>query len=353
MSRSGDFYIHIANLEVDFLHFLRDLLRAEGFSAEDTIIHPGPGFGRYTPDLTVGNPNGRGKTVVEFKLYRTQKAPTPLLLQAAERVRTYQKEAGASRGLLVVTAVITQAQRMRVEGDGLECWDIGDLKTKAGKSRDLGVALANLLKVAQVGTERTKLSPAEYYELSDAGEDKAAADGEVLAKALEACPSGRAKKASFQFEKLCVQALKLLFAPDFAGWKEQNTIERGYQRLDVIARLTPSNPFWEALAHDFRARYIVFEFKNYTAAISQTEIFTTERYLYPTALRPVAIIIARKGADKNALKTIQGALREHGKLILCITLKELCALLRGWDAGDDPNNLMVAKLDELLMTIAR
>jgi hypothetical protein len=56
MSRSGDFYIHIANLEVDFLHFLRDLLRAEGFSAEDTIIHPGPGFGRYTPDLTVGNP---------------------------------------------------------------------------------------------------------------------------------------------------------------------------------------------------------------------------------------------------------------------------------------------------------
>lgn len=65
------------------------------------------------------------------------------------------------------------------------------------------------------------------------------------------------------------------------------------------------------------------------------------------------MIIARKGIDKNALKTIQGALREHGKLILCITMQELCMLLRGLDAGDDPNNLMIEKLDELLMTIAR
>jgi hypothetical protein len=351
MSRSGDFYIHIANLEVDFLHFLRDLLKAEGFSAQDTVIHPGPGFARYQPDLIVGNADGRGKTVVEFKLYRSQKAPTTLLLQAADRVRTFLSEAGASGALLVVTSTITPSQRERIEGDGLKCWDLDDLKSKAGKSRDLGAALADLLKMAQVGTERPKLSHTEYYELSDAG--VAAADGEALAKALEACPSGKAKKAAIQFEKLCVQALKLLFAPDFAGWREQNSIERGYQRLDVIARLTPSNPFWEALAHDFRARYIVFEFKNYNAAISQAEIFTTERYLYATALRPVAIIIARKGADKNAHKTIQGALREHGKLILCITLKELCDLLRGWDAGDDPNNLMVTKLDELLMTIAR
>lgn len=353
MSRSGDFYIHIANLEVDFLYFLRDLLTAEGFSAEDAIIHPGPGFGRYEPDLVVGNPNGRGKTVVEFKLYRTQKAPTTLLLQAAERVRSSREKVGASHALLIITSVITPSQRECIEAIGLECWDLADLKARAGKNPDLGAALADLLKAAQVGTERTKLSPAEYYELSDAGEAKVSADGEALAKALEACPSGMGKKASVQFEKLCVQALKLLFAPDFSGWKEQNTIERGYQRLDVIARLTPSNPFWEALAYDFRARYIVFEFKNYAAAISQSEIFTTERYLYATALRPVAVIIARKGADKNAYKTIQGALREHGKLILCLTLKELCGLLRGWDAGDDPNNLMVTKLDELLMTIAR
>lgn len=353
MSRSGDFYIHIANLEVEFLHLLLQLLETEGYIADNELVHLGPGRMRHSPDLVVGNPIGPGKTVVEFKLYRTEKAPTHMLMQAAEQVRAYQKEVGASHGLLVITSIITPLQRERLKDRELECWDIEDLKAHASKNRDLGTALADLLKVSQVGTERTKLSAAEFFEMSDAGDEKAIAGGESIAKALEASPSGRRKNADVQFEKLCLRALKLLFAADFAGWNEQKTIESGYQRMDVVARLTPSNPFWQALAHDFRARYVVFEFKNYSAAISQIEIFTTERYLYTTALRPVAVIIARNGADKNAHRAIQGALREHGKLMLCITLQELCALLRGLDAGDDPNNLMVEKLDDLLMTIAR
>ena len=62
------------------------------------------------------------------------------------------------------------------------------------------------------------------------------------------------------------------------------------QYMDLIARLVPkeTSAFWQSLAQDFRCRYIVFEFRNYTEEISQNQIYTTEKYLYPTALRPAA-----------------------------------------------------------------
>ena len=120
-----------------------------------------------------------------------------------------------------------------------------------------------------------------------------------------------------------------------------------------MARLTPVTSFLTALSWDFRARYVVFEFKNFREKISQTEIFSTEKYLYTAALRPIAIIIARNGVDKGGTKAMIGALREQGKLIICVTLAELCALLRGYDKGDDPSNMLLEKLDSMLVSIGR
>lgn len=78
-------------------------------------------------------------------------------------------------------------------------------------------------------------------------------------------------------------------APELLGWRRQSAIENGYQRVDLIARLQPvRSAFWTTLSADFRARYVVFEFKNYTDPIGQDQI-------YATALRSVAIIIARNG----------------------------------------------------------
>lgn len=55
----------------------------------------------------------------------------------------------------------------------------------------------------------------------------------------------------------------------------------------------------------------MFEFNNYTEKISQKEIYTTERYLYEKALRSVAIIVSRQGADANALSAMMDDLLIH------------------------------------------
>jgi len=124
--------------------------------------------------------------------------------------------------------------------------------------------------------------------------------------------------------------------------------------MDLIARLAPKDTgaFWLSLAQDFRCRYVVFEFKNYTEKISQSQVYSTEKYLYPNALRSVAIIIARNGHDSGARRAIQSALRESGKIILVLSFEDLLKLLRAKDTGLEPSDLLVDYLDNLLTTIA-
>ncbi|KZX67390.1 hypothetical protein A3724_11155 [Alcanivorax sp. HI0033] len=76
--------------------------------------------------------------------------------------------------------------------------------------------------------------------------------------------------------------------------------------------------FWSFLVEHLNSRYIIFEFKNYVGKIKQGQVLTTEKYLLERGLRKVAIILTRAGADKNALKMMQGAMREHGKLMLAV-----------------------------------
>jgi hypothetical protein len=98
---------------------------------------------------------------------------------------------------------------------------------------------------------------------------------------------------------------------------------------------------------------VLFEFKNYTEKIGQGQIYTTEKYLYPAALRGTAIIVSPKGPDENAEASARGALREHGKLILNITVQDVCEMLESRDNGTDPSDVLSSNLDDMLLHIER
>lgn len=91
----------------------------------------------------------------------------------------------------------------------------------------------------------------------------------------------------------------------------------------------------------FRAWYVVFEFKNYGGRIKQGQIYTTEKYLFTGAMRSVAFIVSRSGADKNALAAARGAVRESGKLIINLSVADICRMLDLKDTDNDPNSGMV------------
>ena len=98
---------------------------------------------------------------------------------------------------------------------------------------------------------------------------------------------------------------------------------------------------------------MLFEFKNRSAKIKQGEVLTTEKYLLARGLRRVAIILARSPADTNAIKMMQGAMREHGKLIMVIYDEILCEMLHMKGRGEDPTDKLFELVDDFLMALPR
>ena len=103
------------------------------------------------------------------------------------------------------------------------------------------------------------------------------------------------KEDALSYEKICKEILRYLFDDDLSLWIDQNRTDDTLHRFDLIARISSINDFWKYLARDFKSRFIIFEFKNYTKPISQNQIYSTEKYLFTTALRSIAFLITRKG----------------------------------------------------------
>ncbi|MDQ0420295.1 hypothetical protein J2045_001314 [Peteryoungia aggregata LMG 23059] len=177
--------------------------------------------------------------------------------------------------------------------------------------------------------------------------------GEIagLINALQTC-EGHYRGAK-SFELACSAALKYVFREDFDQWIEQSSVEEGFHRLDLLAHLKPVSQFWSAIRSDFRTRYVVFEFKNYPSELPQAAIYSTEKYLFTTALRSVAVLVARSGESKGARKARHGALRETGKLIITVSMLELIEMIEMRARGDEPSIILQHKLHDMLMGIGR
>lgn len=162
------------------------------------------------------------------------------------------------------------------------------------------------------------------------------------------------KKYFSLYENTCISILQCLFDKDLVKWEKQQVTDDKLNRYDLVCRVKKKdNEFWNLIVDEFNSRYIVFEFKNYSQSISQTQIFTTEKYLYPKALRNVAFIISRKGADKNALKITKGILRESGKLIINLTDKDLCEMVKIKNSAGEPSDYLFNKIDDFLLKLEK
>ncbi|QOZ36366.1 hypothetical protein [Bradyrhizobium sp. CCBAU 53421] len=335
----------IFDLEQRFARLLEGILTAEKYE----IVSRDE---RVFPDLIARALRTKAITVFSLKLYRSERTSFTLLEHAVDGLQQDVKRYGAAYGILVITSILSERQKARVTGlEKIAVWDRVDLTERAKRAGNGAIlSLNELLKHMRMDEQTTPSAAiAELVEEIIVTPRR----GAELAEKLQASSTGRNKTAAKNFEVLCEQALTLLYGSDFAAWTPQARVDGGFQRIDLVARLVPISPFWVNLAHDFRSRYVIFEFKNYPGAITQSEVYSTEKYLFTSALRSVAVIVARSGFSQSAEKAMNGALREQGKLILCIDLKELCTLLRGYDVGDDPCNLLIQRLDEVLTRISR
>ena len=154
------------------------------------------------------------------------------------------------------------------------------------------------------------------------------------------------------YQEFCVSTLKYLFLDKLDLWEEQSRTDDGLNVFDLICKIKnkidDKDDFFISLQKYFKSKYIIFEFKNYDEPISQYEICTTEKYLYETALRKVAIVITRRGINGNGDKMTKCILRESGKLILVLDDKDLKNMIKMKQEGENPEPILTNKLDFLL-----
>lgn len=161
------------------------------------------------------------------------------------------------------------------------------------------------------------------------------------------------KRASTKYEDFCTRFISTIFQNNIDVPKSQVKNNKGMHRFDIIASLKDgSESFWKFIYEKYNSCFILFECKNYREQIGQEQIYLTEKYLFDKALRNVAIIFTRVGADKNAHLAVQDILKEHGKLILILEDKDVQNLEEYfYNENLSPSEYLMKKTKTLLMNI--
>lgn len=293
---------------------------------------------------------------IEVKYYRTARAQPSLIESAAIRVVSNGRDAGARKGMLVVSCVLTgELRRALEEKFSITFVDQIDLRNWSAAHPELTEALDALIEASPSepqATDPTRIIPVARSKPID-GSPAQTPDrsGTNLCHELKSIKRGKASWA--KFEKTCEKILKYLFPNDLHGWHSQKRTDDGLNRYDYVCRIRPTTEFWKFVIDHLDSRYILFEFKNYSGRIKQGQVLTTEKYLLERGLRRMAIIITRAGAEPHAIAMAQGAMREHGKLMLIIDDEKVCDMLHMKERGEDPTDCLFEIADNFLLTLPR
>jgi hypothetical protein len=348
------------NPTISFEDFVNTLLRLLSFevTAEPAISHFPD---RYRPDFMITK--DKLIAISEVKFYRSRIVDPSLIIKAAKILAFYSNVSGFP-GVLIVSSIVPKSLKETIAHWGIVVWDRSNITNfllavkRDALLYDLGLFFMEVQQGIDTSNpyddvdEDTDRDPLQYFPAHHQKIDAPLEQpGQKLINKLQTIAAG--KEGWSQFEVVCTEVLKYLFEADLSLWERQSRTDDALSRFDLICRINPSDDFWRTLIQSFNSRYVLFEFKNYTKELPAGQIYTTERYLYPKALRGTSIIIARNGVSTNAVSATKGALRENGKLILCITQADLEHMLDNKDNGDSPSDYLSDKLDSHLINLSR
>lgn len=340
----------------EFEQFVADLMVA--FEIE--IVEDGSGPRDTGFDFRVVNPAGT-KAVVEARLYQSLKIGFNLWRRTFDQLEGVRMRTESKIGLLVTNARLPVALRAEVPSS-ITVWDYDAITFLVGSHPGLAAEWARISQEGFIHRSEplpeARAVPIGFINASPAPPGPPAAPplssthGADLCKKLKDIKAGKGKPAT-DFENACIEALKYLFDGDLINWTPQRKSYGQLHRYDLIARIASQNDFWNSLVADHRARYLIFEFKNYKDPITQAEVYSTEKYLFPLAMRSTGIIISRKGANRNAVRVTHGAFREAGKLILILNIDQVCDMLHRRDCGKDPSAVLADVIEDMLVGLER
>lgn len=299
---------------------------------------------KYAPDFIF---------VLEGKRYCIEvkiKFSNNLLGKILENFHEFIKSENISGILVILDKVPGKYKKMVKEKYGISIYDISNILyliyDDENLQKDLngliGFSLDNVIpEETSIKLDSNKIKYKEKYKRKNYIEE------------LSDIEEGTDK--SKEYEVLIEKIVKDIFSNELTLFQRQSRTEDGINIFDMICKIKngTNDDFFTIVEKYYKTKYILFEFKNYSDVIKQGQICTTEKYLFETALRKVAIIITRHGIDKNGMKLAKGILRESGKLIIVLNDEDVKEMIRIYENGEKATIVLERKLDELLTTLEK
>jgi hypothetical protein len=340
------------------------VLAAAGYEVEREVRADVAGQ-MFAIDLMFRNADGL-HYLAEVKWTRLDPVPLQMLRDWAARLTAYKTSLPESQLVLIVSGVVEEAHRDWLKQQfGVNVWDAEHLKLLA---HDDGELFAQLLifeeATKKLEAERLKTRndaiPAAEFEREE--NPPLQTPGAALIAQLKAIPPGN--KGAKAYERVCIDIIDYLFGEHLIDARPQSRTEDGLDVFDIVYRVRPNHNFWTTLTRDFRARVIMFEFKNYNDPIGPQQVYTTERYMSGAALRPICFLVSRHAPHAHAELAAFGSMRESGKLLIFLSDADLLTMLRFRDAEiaafsagkaveDDPTVILDQKIYHFLATLGR
>lgn len=309
-------------------------------------------------DIIAQEPNKQSSVVFEVKFTRNTIYPTSALKASAERLVDSARLMKIEKAVLIVAADIKPEIQKRVEDEyDIQIVNLDGLLSLASIDLEL---LGRLVKLCEVDLSERKLDDdlsrilhpeTINFSLKENEPSKNEILGNQFKNKLKSIPYGR--DGCYDYEDTMSQILQYLFDGDLKGWHQQERTTDDLHRYDLICRVVDKSTVWKFISSNLDSRYVLFEFKNYKEKIGQSQVYSTEKYLFEKAKRKVCFLISREGPSDNALVACQGAMREHGKLIINLDDEIITALIDSKISGDDPNEILFEKVDDFLMKLPR
>lgn len=331
----------------------RDILAANGWQ-----VVPSGSLLDNGIDIIAKEPTKNERIAFEVKYTRNPVYPTSALLISSERLIENARKEGIDKAVLIVATDIKTEIKERVENlYKIQILSLDDLLSLASIEV---VLLVKLVKMCEIDLSDRNLDSninniIRPKKINKSMETNALHDNELigmkLIESLRDIPLG--KDGCYRFEDTASEILKYVFDGNLTGWHKQKRTTDDLHRYDMVCRVIDNSTVWKFISQNLDSRYVLIEFKNYTDKIGQAQVYSTEKYLYEKAKRKVCFLISRKGPSDNAIVACQGAMREHGKLILNLDENMLIDLINSKILGDDPNELLFEKVDKFLMELPR
>ncbi|MFD4442071.1 restriction endonuclease [Nocardia sp. NPDC058519] len=308
--------------------------------------HPAPpgtrakNAGGVEVDFTALGPSGQ-LTFVEVKHTRNPRVrPNPSMMrQVVDRAIRLQKLFPHSAFLFVYSGKMSASLADRFRGNGIDIWDRAEIGQYLAENSDISF----LIEKASINRD---LSPLLVDDV--APQMKSVTDRVVdqLARVRKGKEGWRA------FESTATQVLAEIFIHQLEPPDMQNRTDDTLDIMDAIFPIPYSGSPWSALRNEFRTRFVVAEFKNYTHPVGQCEVESIAQYLLPKAFRMLGLLVSRQTPGDPALRARRRAWLEHDKVIVFLSDDDLISMAQIVDEKADPFIIIESQLTDFFRTLS-